>query len=101
MSSLRGGPPAWLQVAPFAAVFLFFFVAPLVLVGAVSLWPSSEYELVPGFTLSGIPAGVSGLGLVRSLLPRKGAKMSLDADGPEVVARLELTPPAVTVLEPL
>ncbi len=51
MSALRGGPPAWLQAAPFAAVFLFFFVAPLVLVGAVSLWPSSEYELVPGFTL--------------------------------------------------
>ena len=51
MSALRGGPPAWLQAAPFAAVFLFFFVAPLVLVGAVSLWPSREYELVPGFTL--------------------------------------------------
>jgi putative spermidine/putrescine transport system permease protein len=51
MSLERSGPPAWLQALPFAAVFLFFFIAPLVLVGAVSLWPSSDYELVPGFTL--------------------------------------------------
>ncbi|HEY2188255.1 MAG TPA: ABC transporter permease [Caldimonas sp.] len=46
------GPPAWLQALPFAAVFLFFFVAPLVLVGAVSLWPTSDYELKPGFTFA-------------------------------------------------
>ena len=51
MSAERSGPPAWLQAFPFAAVFAFFFIAPLVLVGAVSLWPSSDYELVPGFTL--------------------------------------------------
>jgi putative spermidine/putrescine transport system permease protein len=51
MSAERSGPPAWLQALPFAAVFAFFFIAPLVLVGAVSLWPSSDYELVPGFTL--------------------------------------------------
>jgi putative spermidine/putrescine transport system permease protein len=44
------GPPAWLQALPFAAVFAFFFVAPLLLVGAVSLWPTSDYELKPGFT---------------------------------------------------
>jgi putative spermidine/putrescine transport system permease protein len=51
MTSARAfGPPAWLQALPFAAVFLFFFVAPLVLVGAVSLWPTSDYELKPGFT---------------------------------------------------
>ena len=47
----RGGPPAWLQALPFAAVFVFFFIAPLLLVAAVSLWPTREYELVPGFTL--------------------------------------------------
>ncbi len=57
--------------------------------------------LAPGFTLPDIPAGVSGLGLVRSLLPRKGAKMSIEADGACVIARLELAPPAVTLLEPL
>ena len=44
------GPPAWLQALPFAAVFVFFFVVPLLLVGAVSLWPTSDYELKPGFT---------------------------------------------------
>ena len=29
---------------------MFFFVAPLLLVGAVSLWPTSDYELKPGFS---------------------------------------------------
>ena len=56
-------------------------------------------RLVPGFSLAGIPAGVSGLGLVRSLLPRKGAKMAIEAEGDTVVARLELAPPAVALLE--
>jgi putative spermidine/putrescine transport system permease protein len=46
----KTGPAAWLQAGPFALVFLFFFVAPLLLVVAVSMWPSSEYELIPGFT---------------------------------------------------
>jgi putative spermidine/putrescine transport system permease protein len=31
-------------------VFLFFFVAPLLLIAAVSFWPTSDYELIPGFT---------------------------------------------------
>ena len=48
--ALRAGPPAWLQALPFGAVFLFFFVAPLLLIAAVSFWPTSDYELVPGFT---------------------------------------------------
>ena len=46
----RAAPAAWLQALPFAAVFAFFFVAPLLLVAAVSFWPSSDYELIPGFT---------------------------------------------------
>ncbi len=69
--------------------------------GAITIVIANPGTLVAGFTLAGIPAGVSGLGLVRSLLPRKGAKMAIEADGADVVARLELTPPAVTVLEPL
>lgn len=40
----------WLQAFPLAAVLGFFFLAPLVLVVAVSLWPLDEYQLVPGFT---------------------------------------------------
>ncbi|GAB3765323.1 ABC transporter permease [Ramlibacter monticola] len=42
---------AWWQAAPFAAVFLLFFVVPLALVLAVSFWRFNEYELLPAFTL--------------------------------------------------
>ena len=52
--------PAWLQALPFAAVFLFFFVTPLLLVVAVSLWPTHEYELVPGFTFENYAAVFAG-----------------------------------------
>jgi putative spermidine/putrescine transport system permease protein len=47
---LRTGPAAWWQALPFAAVFAFFFIAPLLLIVAVSFWPTSDYALVPGFT---------------------------------------------------
>ena len=57
--------------------------------------------LRPGISLAAIPPGVSGLGLVRSLLPRKGARMTLEAAGADVVARLELAPPAIALLAPL
>ncbi|MBC7666533.1 MAG: PAS domain S-box protein, partial [Caulobacter sp.] len=60
---------------------------------------ANQGRLVPGFTLAGIPAGVSGLGLVRSLLPRKGAKMAIEAEGDSVIARLELAPPAVALID--
>ncbi len=49
-TALKAGPPAWLQALPFGAVFVFFFIAPLLLIAAVSFWPTSDYELVPGFT---------------------------------------------------
>ena len=49
-TELRVGPPAWLQALPFGAVFLFFFIAPLLLIVAVSFWPTNDYALVPGFT---------------------------------------------------
>jgi putative spermidine/putrescine transport system permease protein len=44
-------PPAWLQVAPFAAVFVVFFLVPLALTVMVSFWDYTEYEIVPAFTL--------------------------------------------------
>ena len=37
-TSLRAGPPAWLQALPFGAVFLFFFIAPLLLIAAPMLF---------------------------------------------------------------
>jgi PAS domain S-box-containing protein len=69
--------------------------------GSITISIANRGTLAPGFELAKIPAGVSGLGLVRSLLPRKGARMAIEADGPDVVATLELAPPAVAVLEPL
>ena len=54
--------PPWLQALPFAAVFVFFFVAPLVLVAAVSLWPTSDYELIPGFTFQNYQSLFAGCG---------------------------------------
>jgi putative spermidine/putrescine transport system permease protein len=46
-----GEAPAWLQVAPLAAVFVVFFLVPLALTVMVSFWDYTEYEIVPAFTL--------------------------------------------------
>jgi PAS domain S-box-containing protein len=51
--------------------------------------------LKPGFDLGKIASSVSGLGLVKALLPRRGARLSVEAHGATVLTRLELTPPAV------
>ena len=42
-------PPS-LQAAPFALVFVLFLVLPLLLVGTVSFWQATDYELIPAFT---------------------------------------------------
>ncbi|MEK8034622.1 PAS domain S-box protein [Ideonella sp. DXS29W] len=68
---------------------------------AVRVTVASASRLPPGFTLAQVPPGISGLGLVRALLPRKGSAMTLEQRGDEVEASLRLEPPAVTVLEPL
>jgi hypothetical protein len=39
---------------------------------------------------------VSGLGLVKSMLPRRGARLTLEQAGALVAARLQLFPPAVS-----
>jgi putative spermidine/putrescine transport system permease protein len=46
-----GHLPARLQVAPFAAVFVIFFLVPLGLTVVVSFWNYNEYQLLPAFTL--------------------------------------------------
>lgn len=60
--------------------------------------------LPPGFELARVPGGVSGLGLVRALLPRRSAQLTLrpgppGADGPTVVATVTLVAPGVLRLE--
>ena len=67
----------------------------------LSISVANAGQLPTGFSLAQVPAGISGLGLVRALLPRKGSAISLVQQGDEVVAQLRLAPPAVTVLEPL
>jgi PAS domain S-box-containing protein len=52
-------------------------------------------QLKPGFSLPEIAASVSGLGLVKALLPRRGARLSIEASGSVVLTRLQLSPPAV------
>jgi putative spermidine/putrescine transport system permease protein len=47
---LASGVPAWLQVAPFAAVFMIFFLIPLGLTVMVSFWDYNEYQIIPAFT---------------------------------------------------
>jgi PAS domain S-box-containing protein len=52
-------------------------------------------ELKPGFDLARISSSVSGLGLVKALLPRRGARLAIEQEGHSVVTRLELSPPAI------
>ena len=52
-------------------------------------------QLRSGFDLSRIASSVSGLGLVKALLPRRGAKLAIEQHGGMVVTRLELLPPAI------
>ena len=47
------------------------------------------------FSLAQFPGGVSGLGLVRALLPRRSATLSLTQQGDEVLAEVVLRPPGV------
>jgi PAS domain S-box-containing protein len=52
-------------------------------------------RLPEGFALQNVRSGVSGLGLVRALLPRRSAILSLEQQDGDVVCRLELIPPSV------
>jgi len=57
---------------------------------------SNLATLAAGFDLMRIPGGVSGLGLVRALLPRRGARLTLEQSDDRVVAEMVLQPPVVT-----
>lgn len=56
---------------------------------------SNPARLPEGFRLQAVPSGVSGLGLVRAMLPRRSAVLSLEQRGEQVICRLELLPPSV------
>ncbi|MDT7836183.1 PAS domain S-box protein [Aquabacterium sp. OR-4] len=61
----------------------------------------SPGQLREGFSLAQVPPGVSGLGLVRALLPRRSATLTLSQAGVEVEAKVVLVPPSIYLLEPI
>ena len=52
-------------------------------------------RLPEGFSLARFPGGVSGLNLVRSLLPRRSAHLAMEEADGHVLARMRLMPPSV------
>ncbi len=58
----------------------------------------SPGQLPVGFNVDRVPGGVSGLGLVRALLPRRSAKLSLTQEGAEVLTCVNLTPPGINLI---
>ena len=61
---------------------------------------ANRAQLPEGFSLARYPGGVSGLGLVRALLPRRSASLTLEQHGPHVVSSVLLVPPGVAEMEP-
>jgi hypothetical protein len=65
--------------------------------GSVCIVIRNRARLPDGFNLARVPGGVSGLGLVRALLPRRCATLTIepDPDGAHVVATVTISPPGV------
>lgn len=59
---------------------------------------SNPGSLGADFKLARIPGGVSGLGLVRALMPRRCATLAIEQQGAQVLATVALTPPGVVQL---
>jgi two-component sensor histidine kinase len=57
-------------------------------------------HLPEGFSVDQIRGGVSGLGLVRALMPRRSSRIQMRQDGDWVVTVLQLTPPGIVLGEP-
>jgi len=66
--------------------------------GGVAVVISNAGRLPAGFNLAGVPGGVSGLGLVRALLPRRSAVLLIEQQGDLVVTTVTLVPPGVSRL---
>jgi len=65
------------------------------LTDGVRLRVTNRATLPPEFSLQRIPGGVSGLGLVRALLPRRHATLAIEQTGAEVTTTVELLSPVV------
>jgi PAS domain S-box-containing protein len=65
---------------------------------AVCIRIGNRGQLAPDFHLDQVRGGLAGLGLVRALLPRRSATLTLGQVGEDVVAQVELRPPGVRVL---
>jgi len=63
--------------------------------GGIRVSISNPARLADGFDLAQIPGGVSGLGLVRALLPRRHATLGIEQRGRRVVATVTLQPPVL------
>jgi PAS domain S-box-containing protein len=61
---------------------------------------SNRARLPEGFNLARVPGGVSGLGLVRALLPRRSASLCIEQHGEHVHATTVLQTPCVVRIEP-
>ncbi|HMS81157.1 MAG TPA: hypothetical protein PKC20_16835, partial [Burkholderiaceae bacterium] len=66
----------------------------------IALEVESRGTLPEGFDFSRLGPSPSGLGLVKALLPRRGARLELTQRGACVAARAELTVPAVRERDP-
>jgi len=64
--------------------------------GGVRIAVRNRAQLPAGFSLGRIPNGVSGLGLVRALLPRRSATLHIEQADRHVVATVALRAPVVT-----
>ena len=62
---------------------------------AVIIEITNAGRLPEGFDLGRLRSGVSGLSLVRSLLPRRSASLQLSVADGRVRTRIELRPPSV------
>jgi len=51
--------------------------------------------LKAGFALERYEPSPSGLGLIKALLPRRGTRLSLRAEGGQVVSELQMWPPVI------
>ena len=56
---------------------------------------TNRATLPDAFSLQRIPGGVSGLGLVRALLPRRHATLAIEQTGADVTTTIELARPVV------